>query len=78
MSKLYLNICPICGKESKRVLMHISSSKVCKEAFGAERLKEVLEKSKQKNVQKRVSQRREKRKAENQTEYRDEMNIFLR
>ena len=58
---LKMNACPICGKDSKLVLMHISRSKLCKEAFGEERLKEVLEKSRKKSVNKSVSQLREKK-----------------
>ena len=42
----------------------MSRTKACKEAFGAEKLKEMVTESKKKNVKERVGKHREKRRAE--------------
>jgi hypothetical protein len=36
-----MKACPVCGKESNKVLWHLSRTKACKETFGAEKLKEM-------------------------------------
>ena len=59
-----MKACPVCGKDSSKVLWHLSRTKACKEAFGAEKLKEMVTESKKKNVKERVGKYREKRRAE--------------
>ena len=66
-------VCPVCGKESNKVLWHLSRTKACKESFGAEKLKELLTKSKNKWSIDCTQRYRAKRKAESPLEYKEEM-----
>ena len=40
-----MKTCPVCGKECNKVLMHLSRAKACKEAFGIDKLKELVTKN---------------------------------
>ena len=59
-----MKACPVCGKDSSKVLWHLSRTKACKEAFGAEKLKKMVTESRKKNVKECVGKHREKRRAE--------------
>ena len=67
--------CPVCGKESNKVLWHLSRTKACKETFGAEKLKQIVTESKKENVKKCMSQHRAKRRAESPETFKKKMKL---
>ena len=64
-----MKICPVCGKECNKVLMHLSRAKACKEAFGIDKLKELVTK----NEKEKYRKHRAKRRAESPEGYKKEI-----